>query len=104
MGDLFRELRNRLDANARRAVEVYARELAEYRMMSTGPGGRTSFLDFAVILRRRMLTLDEIQDAAGPNDLDALMLTLGWLAPQGVIAQNAYSRGYMEGQEHYLPL
>ncbi|MET8160526.1 helix-turn-helix domain-containing protein [Sphaerisporangium sp. NPDC005289] len=148
MGDLFWVLRNRLDANARRAVEVYARELAEYRMMSTGSQGRTSLMDFAVVLRRRMLTLaeddrpfeeedlayiaavgrergergvslashrrvlvlhssltlDEIQDAAGPNDLSALMHTLAWLAPQGVIAQNAYTRGYMEGQEHRLPL
>ncbi|MFC4536189.1 PucR family transcriptional regulator [Sphaerisporangium dianthi] len=141
-------LHNRLDANARRAVDVYARELAEYRMMSTASRGRSSLMDFAVILRRRMitlaeddqpfddedlayissvgkergetgvslashrrvlvlhssLTLSEIKDAAGPNDLDALMLTLGWLAPQGVIAQNAYTRGYMEGQERHLPL
>ncbi|GAA3815570.1 helix-turn-helix domain-containing protein [Sphaerisporangium flaviroseum] len=148
MGDFFHLLRLRVEANARNAVDVYTRELAEYRALSTGSLGHASLLDFAVTLRRRTyalaedgrpfsgedlaymaavgrergekgvslaahrrvlvlhstLTLHEIQDAAGPHDLDALMLTLGWLGPQGVTAQNAYTRGYMEGQERCLSL
>ncbi|MFC4586662.1 PucR family transcriptional regulator [Sphaerisporangium corydalis] len=148
MGDFFHLLRTRVDANARRAADVYERELADFRMISSGPRGGTSLLEFAVVLRRRTfelaednqpfsaedlayiaavgkergekgvsltshrqvlvlhstLTLHEIHDAAGTNDLDALMLMLGWLAPQGLNAQNAYTRGYMEGQERFLPL
>ncbi|MFI7126813.1 PucR family transcriptional regulator [Nonomuraea sp. NPDC050153] len=148
MGNLFRTLRSSLDANARRAVEVYTRELADYRSLAAEARGSAQMLDFAVILRRRTvelaaedqsyteqdqaymasvgaargevgvslasqrqvlllhanLTLREIHEAAGPNDLGDVMRILGWIAHHGLSAQNAYTRGYLKGQERFLPV
>ena len=148
MGNLFRTLRSRLDVNAQRAVEVYIRELADYRSLAAEARGSAAMLDFAVILRRRTielaaedqsfteqdqaymasvgaargevgvslvsqrqvlllhanLTLREIHEAAGPNDLGDVMRILGWIAHHGLTAQNAYTRGYLKGQEHFLPV
>ncbi|MBB5781110.1 PucR family transcriptional regulator [Nonomuraea jabiensis] len=147
MGNLFRTLRSSLDANARRAVEVYTRELADYRSLAAEARGSAAMLDFAVILRHRTielaaedqpytgqdeaymasvgaargevgvslasqrqvlllhanLTLREIHEAAGPNDLGDVMRILGWIAHHGLTAQNAYTRGYLKGQERFLP-
>ncbi|MEO3807704.1 helix-turn-helix domain-containing protein [Sphaerisporangium sp. B11E5] len=148
MRGFFRVLRQRADANARRAVDLYTREMADYRTMCEDERGRASLLEFAVALRRRTfelaeenrpfseddlaymaamgkergeqgvslashrrvlvlhttLTLREVQEAAGPDDLEALMMTLDWLGPHGTTAQAAYSRGYMAGQQRLLPL
>ncbi|MFD1543727.1 PucR family transcriptional regulator [Nonomuraea guangzhouensis] len=148
MGNLFRTLRSRLDANAQRAVEVYTRELADYRSLAAETRGSAAMLDFAVILRRRTvelaaeersyteqdqgymasvgaargevgvslvsqrqvlllhanLTLREIHEAAGPNDLGDVMRMLGWIAHHGLTAQNAYTGGYLKGQERFLPV
>ncbi|MCK2220385.1 helix-turn-helix domain-containing protein [Actinomadura sp. ATCC 31491] len=148
MGNLYRTLRRRLDANARRAVEVYTRELADYRSLAAEIRGSAAMLDFAVTLRRRTidlaaeerpfteqdqaymssvgmsrgevgvslasqrqvlllhanLTLREIHEAAGPNDLADVMCMLGWVAHHGLTAQNAYTHGYLKGQERFLPV
>ncbi|QXJ20171.1 helix-turn-helix domain-containing protein [Actinomadura graeca] len=49
------------------------------------------------------LTVREIHEAAGATELDALMQILGWIGPQGVATQDAYTRGFLEGQRHTLP-
>ncbi|MEV4477935.1 helix-turn-helix domain-containing protein [Nonomuraea sp. NPDC049504] len=147
MGSLFRALRRRLDANARRAVEVYTNELADYRSLAAETRGSAAMLDFAVNLRRRTielatdeqpfteqdhaymssvgatrgevgvslasqrqvlllhanLTLREIHEAAGPNDLSDVMCMLGWVACHGLTAQDAYTHGFLKGQERFLP-
>ncbi|MFC6084509.1 PucR family transcriptional regulator [Sphaerisporangium aureirubrum] len=148
MGGFFRLLRDRADANARRAVETYTSQLADYRLMSADARSHASLFDFAVLLRRRTfelaednrpfseddlahmaamgkergergvslashrrvlllhstLTLREVQEAAEPDDLEALMMTLDWLGPHGTTAQSAYTRGYVAGQERLLPM
>ncbi|MFI7702671.1 PucR family transcriptional regulator [Nonomuraea sp. NPDC049480] len=48
------------------------------------------------------LTLREIYEAAGPDDLNDTMRVLGWLARQGVRAQTAYTRGFFRGHERFL--
>lgn len=145
MGDLFSMLARRMGANARRAVEVYARDMPEFRAMADGDNA--ALLDFAVLLRRRTvelaaddrpftdddlstiaaaghaharagvsfgshrralglhstLTVQEIHEVAGPRDADALLRMLGWFGPQGVAGQDAYSRGFLDGQGHVLP-
>ncbi|WP_067467755.1 PucR family transcriptional regulator [Actinomadura macra] len=147
MGDLFGSLTRQVDANARRAVEVYARELPEYRTMAAGDREYADLLEFAVLLRRRTaelardvhpftdadlaliaavghergrsgvslsshrkvlglhstLTVQEIHEAADATELDALMQILGWIGPQGAATQDAYTRGFLEGQRHALP-
>jgi sugar diacid utilization regulator len=136
-----------VDANARRAVDTYTRELVDYRSVATEAMENNAMLEFAVILRRRTaalaaenrpftdedlaymasvgaargeagvslaaqrhvlllhtnLTLREVHEAAGPQDLGDVMRTLGWLAEHGLSAQNAYTRGYIEGQRLFLP-
>ncbi|MFK3983813.1 PucR family transcriptional regulator [Micromonospora sp. NPDC050397] len=56
-----------------------------------------------VLLLHTRLTLREVYEAAGPNDIGATMHTLAWLAPAGLAAQGAYTRGWIEGQERTQP-
>ncbi|HWO59961.1 MAG TPA: hypothetical protein VNO31_08005, partial [Umezawaea sp.] len=49
-------------------------------------------------------TLNEIQEASGPDDLPVTMRMLGWLGPQGAAAQQAYTLGFLKGQKHFLPV
>jgi hypothetical protein len=148
MGKLFGVLRKRVDANARRAVDVYTEELVEYRTMAADTRSRATMLDFAVLLRRRTvalaadnqpftgddlgylevmgrdrgeagvslasqrrvlalhaaLTLQEIYEVVGPNDLDDLQYVLAWLGPQGAAAQDAFTRGFLDGQKRIAPM
>jgi hypothetical protein len=148
MSDLFSLLLDRVDRNARRAVEVYTAELPAFREVATATPDRSAMFDFAVLLRRReaelaadnepftqedlaalcavgaergrqgvslkaqrqvmvlhsVLTLREIQEAAGPGEVDQLMHMLGWLPANGLAAQSAYTRGYLMGQKSFLPL
>ena len=148
MGALFTLLRDRVDRNAQRAVEVYTAELPDFRVAAEKKSVRSAMLDFAVLLRRReaelaadgepftpadlavltaygtergrqavsfasqrkvmvlhsTLTLLEIQEAAGPNEIDHLMHMLEWLPTNGLAAQRAYTRGYLIGQKSFLPL
>jgi hypothetical protein len=57
-----------------------------------------------VMVLHSTLTLREIQEAAGPNDVEYLMRMLEWLPANGLAAQGAYTRGYLLGQRSYLPL
>ncbi|MBP2324922.1 hypothetical protein JOF56_005307 [Kibdelosporangium banguiense] len=50
------------------------------------------------------LTLKEVHEAANPHDLDDVMHTLAWLPPLGLAAQTAYTRGFLAGQEAFLPV
>jgi hypothetical protein len=147
MGDLFSHLRRRIDPNARRAVDAYHRELADFRVLDGAGTAGTSMFDFAVALRRRTvelaaedepfaeedlhymasvgreraergislrserrvqalhaaLTLQEVREAAGPDDIDDLMHMLRWIGANGVHAQNAYTRGFLTGQRRRVP-
>ncbi|MEO3752085.1 helix-turn-helix domain-containing protein [Streptomyces sp. B6B3] len=51
-----------------------------------------------------VLTLREVEEAAGPNDVDAVMRVLGWLPTNGLDAQRAYTRGFLRGQKRALPV
>ncbi|MDP9795566.1 hypothetical protein J2S43_004078 [Catenuloplanes nepalensis] len=69
-----------------------------------GEKGLTLSAQRQVLLVHTRLTLREVYEAAGPNDIDATMHTLAWLAPAGLAAQGAYTRGWIEGQQRTLPL
>ena len=56
-----------------------------------------------VLVLHSTLTLREVQEAAGPMDNGNLMRMLGWLGRQGDLAGNAFTRGFLEGQERFLP-
>jgi hypothetical protein len=57
-----------------------------------------------VLLIHTTLTLREVDEAATPRDVDDVMHTMSWLAPQGTAAQAAYTRGYLLGQESCRPV
>jgi hypothetical protein len=69
-----------------------------------GEKGLTLTAQRQVLLLHTRLTLREVYEAAGPNDIDATMHTLAWLAPAGLAAQAAYTRGWIEGQRRTLPI
>ena len=148
MGDLFGLLKSRLDTNARRAVEVYARELPDYRTLAADQRKYAAALDFAVAVRRRAadlaaadepltpddlaliagvgkerahqgvslaahrqvlglqstLTVLEVHEAAGPDELNDLLHMLSWLGAQGIPAGEAYTRGFLDGQQELVPV
>jgi hypothetical protein len=54
------------------------------------------------LLIHTRLTLREVYEAAGPSDIDATMRVLAWLAPAGLAAQQAYTRGWLDGQRRAL--
>ena len=70
MSDLFDQLKARVDVNARRAVDVYADELAEYRSAASSGPGRAALMDFAVLLRRRTADLASDDRGFSDDDLD----------------------------------
>ncbi|WP_242904386.1 PucR family transcriptional regulator [Actinomadura terrae] len=146
MGDLFKLLESRVGANARRAVEIYAREVPEFRAVAADASAREALVEFSVLLRRRTvelavdemplssddlaaiaaagreralagmslkahdhvlglhsaLAVQELHEAAGPGEADALMRLLGWLGPQGTAAKDAYTHGFLDGQRNVL--
>lgn len=57
-----------------------------------------------VLLLHTSLTLREVHEVAKPHDIDSLMHALRWLPPQGLAAQAAYSRGFLQRQETQLRL
>ncbi|MGW1451910.1 PucR family transcriptional regulator [Micromonospora sp. NPDC002411] len=67
-----------------------------------GEKGLTLTAQRQVLLVHTRLTLREVYEAAGPNDIAATMHTLAWLAPAGLAAQGAYTRGWIEGQRRAL--
>ncbi|RFS85119.1 hypothetical protein D0T12_15345 [Actinomadura spongiicola] len=74
MGDLFGVLAKRVAANARRAVEVYSRELPEWRAM--GERDVAAPLEFAVLLRRRSVELASHDQPFTGDDL-AVIASVG---------------------------
>ncbi len=56
-GDLFASWRDRIDANSNRAVDLFVRELADFRKIAIDAKARAAMLDFAVFLRRRTISL-----------------------------------------------
>jgi hypothetical protein len=69
-----------------------------------GASGVSLLSQQRVLVLHSVLTLQEIQEAAGPNDSDHLMHMLGWLPVNGLAAQNAYTEGYLSGQKRFLPV
>ncbi|RSM72352.1 PucR family transcriptional regulator [Kibdelosporangium aridum] len=57
MGDLFTLWRGRVDANSKRAVDVYTQELPDFRKLASSTRARSAILDFAVFLRKRTVSL-----------------------------------------------
>jgi len=55
-----------------------------------------------VLLLHTSLTLREVHEVAKPHDIDSLMHALRWMPPQGLAAQAAYSRGFVQGQQAHL--
>ncbi|GID26867.1 helix-turn-helix domain-containing protein [Paractinoplanes brasiliensis] len=69
-GSLFQLLRDQVEINARHAVDVYAREVDEYR--SAGADSLTDVLDFAVFIRRRTLDLAAAERPLSDADLSVI--------------------------------
>lgn len=76
MGDFFGMLAKRLDANARKAVQVYARDLPEWRTMAASDREHAAVLDFAVLLRRRTVELASHDQPFTDDDL-AVIASVG---------------------------
>ncbi|MCE7010917.1 helix-turn-helix domain-containing protein [Kibdelosporangium philippinense] len=57
MGGLLTLWRGRVDANSRRAVDVYTQELPDFRKIAYQTKARAAILDFAVFLRKRTVSL-----------------------------------------------
>ena len=70
MTDLFTELTHRLEANARRAVDAYIREVPEYR--AAGGDLAAVTLDFAMFIRRRSLACAAAGVPLSADDLAAI--------------------------------
>ncbi|MEU5884313.1 helix-turn-helix domain-containing protein [Spirillospora sp. NPDC047279] len=76
MSDFFGTLTRRADANARRAVEVYARELPEWSTIAASDREQPAPLDFAVLLRRRSVELASHDQPFTDDDL-AVIASVG---------------------------
>jgi hypothetical protein len=147
MRGLYKLLWDRVDSNARRAVDVYVSEISDFRSVAEDARVRASMLDFAVLLRRRevqlaadgapftgadlatlaafgeqrgaqgvslssrrrvldlhdVLTLREIHEAAGLNETDHVTEMIGWLPTNALAGQNAYTQGFLNGQQRSVP-
>jgi PucR C-terminal helix-turn-helix domain len=71
--DLFDELTHRLEANARRAVDIYLREVPEYRAAAGDLAAAT--LDFAIFIRRRTLRCAAAGEPLSDDDLAMIHAT-----------------------------
>ncbi|PRY28055.1 PucR family transcriptional regulator [Pseudosporangium ferrugineum] len=69
MDVLFNALRERVEANARHAVETFTHEVTEYQTMPTGAGSPLDMYDFAVSIRRRSLDLAAAERPLTEKDL-----------------------------------
>jgi hypothetical protein len=70
MSALFNALHERVEVNARQAVETFTSEVGEYQALRPGADERIGMYDFAVFIRRRSLDL-----AAAESPLNAADLT-----------------------------
>ncbi|GAB3979757.1 helix-turn-helix domain-containing protein [Plantactinospora veratri] len=69
MSALFNALRERVEVNARHAVETYTNEVSEYQAMASGADDRIGMYDFAVFIRRRSLELAGAEAPLNEQDL-----------------------------------
>jgi PucR C-terminal helix-turn-helix domain len=70
---LFTVLRDQIEVNARRAVETYAHEVAEYQSMSIHDcDDATDILGFAVFIRQRSIALAEADLPLDSDDLSTV--------------------------------
>ncbi|WP_190329320.1 PucR family transcriptional regulator [Streptomyces venezuelae] len=76
MGSLFAELARQASANARREVEAYAREIAEFGFLDTNSRARGETLEHALWLRRRTVELS-------PDNAELSDDGLGYIAAIG---------------------
>jgi hypothetical protein len=66
---LFDALRERVEVNARHAVETFTNEIGEYQAMPPGTDDRIGMYDFAVLIRRRSLELAATEMPLNEGDL-----------------------------------
>ncbi|MEU6824809.1 helix-turn-helix domain-containing protein [Streptomyces atriruber] len=69
MGSLFAELARQASANARREVDAYAREIAEFGFLDTNSRARDQTLEYALWLRRRTIELSPDNSELSDDDL-----------------------------------
>jgi PucR-like helix-turn-helix protein len=72
MSGLFKVLQRHIDDNARRAVEVYAAELPDFRAVAADGAVHDEMIDFAVLLRRREVELGAVDQPFTAGDLAVL--------------------------------
>jgi hypothetical protein len=72
MSALFNALRERVEVNARHAVETYVNEVSEYQTMPSGVDDRIGMYDFAVFIRRRSLDLAAAEMPLTEEDLTGI--------------------------------
>ncbi|MFF6783166.1 helix-turn-helix domain-containing protein [Streptomyces sp. NPDC012510] len=70
MGSLFAELARQASANARREVEIYAREIPEFGFLDKDPRARAETLEHALWLRHRTVELSPDNSGLSDDDLD----------------------------------
>ncbi|MDX3637891.1 helix-turn-helix domain-containing protein [Streptomyces sp. MB09-02B] len=70
MGTLFAELARQAPTNARREVETYTREIAEFGFLDKDPRARSQTLDHAVWLRHRTVELSPHNSELSDSDLE----------------------------------
>jgi len=69
MSVLFNALRDRVEVNARHAVETFTSEINEYQTMPSTGGSPLDMYDFAVFIRRRSLDLAAAERPLTEQDL-----------------------------------
>ncbi|MFD6431384.1 PucR family transcriptional regulator [Streptomyces venezuelae] len=69
MGSFFAELARQASANARREVEAYAREIAEFGFLDTNSRARAETLEYSLWLRRRTVELSPDNCELSDDDL-----------------------------------
>jgi len=69
---VFDILRDRIEQNARKAVDTFARELPEYHRMKDDRRLHATIMDFALFIRRRSVDLAEEGRQLSADDLDAI--------------------------------
>ncbi len=69
MGSLFDELARQASAHARREVEAYAREIAEFGFLDTNSRARAETLEYSLWLRRRTIELSPDNSELSDDDL-----------------------------------
>jgi hypothetical protein len=56
-----------------------------------------------VLMLYSELTMRDVYEAAGKQDVDQVLRMFSWLAPQGTATAQAYMTGYLQAQKRFLP-